>query len=154
MNIRIRNAKSSDLDGILGVFKAAVSHIDEYQYSSEQKAAWLLSVNKREKWLNRIKNQYFILAEKDAKVIGFTSLKDSYLDVLFVDPSFHRLGIASQLYCELENHAIKTENRYIETHASKSAKDFFLSNGFSVLEDNEALIEGHVLNNYLMKKNL
>ena len=155
MDITIRKATSDDLHSILDVFISAISAVKESAYSNNQKKAWQTSVQNHDKWLNRIRNQYFMICELDKQIIGFASIDHkNYLDVLFVDPKFHRKGIASSLYKHIENQARKSDLDYIETHSSLVALDFFQRKGFTLIKEQEVQIQDQRLTNYILRKDL
>ncbi len=96
-----------------------------------------------------------MICELDKQIIGFASIDHkNYLDVLFVDPKFHRKGIASSLYKHIENQARKSDLDYIETHSSLVALDFFQRKGFTLIKEQEVQIQDQRLTNYILRKDL
>ena len=58
-------------------------------------------------------------------------------------------GIASAICGELEKSA---EGKRITTHASVTAKPFFLNRGYRVIKEQEVIRHGVALTNYVMEK--
>ena len=72
-----------------------------------------------------------------------------YLDRLFVHKNHQRQGIATAICDELERAAI---GKQITTHASITAKGFFLRRGYRVVKKQEVMRCGVLLTNFLMEK--
>lgn len=145
------------LSSVLSIFEASILAIDESLYSKAEKEAWICSIKNKEKWLRRLKEQYFVGIEIDEIIRGFASIDtNNYLDLLFVHPDYQRMGLATKLYDNLEAWANKNthEINYIETHASKISKPFFESKGFELLTENEVQIGNQKLKNFIMRKPL
>ena len=59
MQITTRQALPEDLDNILLLFKETIETINAKDYSYEQIRAWSNGAYKKEKWLVKIKEQFF-----------------------------------------------------------------------------------------------
>lgn len=153
MELHISKATEKDLDAILALFESTILHVNAKDYSPSQVMAWAGGVRKRDRWKQKIKEQYFLLACFHKKLVGFASLTQSgYLDFLYVSKDYQRQGIAKALYRELESYAKSHRFPLIETDASITARPFFKKLGFEILQQQQVLIENVVLTNYKMKK--
>ncbi|MFT6478168.1 MAG: hypothetical protein ACJAVP_001304, partial [Spirosomataceae bacterium] len=66
MKFTVRKAITEDVEYLLSCFNSAVINIDAQVYSDEQKRAWVRKGRDNyEKWLQRIENQYFVIAESN-----------------------------------------------------------------------------------------
>lgn len=88
------------------------------------------------------------VAIEDNTVVGFGDIDNTgYLDRLFVHKDYQRQGIASELCNRLENGFVK-----ITTHASITAKPFFLHRGYRLVKEQQVMRNGISLTNYVMEK--
>ena len=72
------------------------------------------------------------------------------MDHLYVKKEYLKIGVGRNLLNILENSCLDM----ITTYASITAKSFFISKGFKVIIENYVQIEGVVLKNYFMRKDL
>lgn len=75
--------------------------------------------------------------------------ESGYLDRLYVRKDYQRQGIASAICDELERFAA---GKTITTHASITAKPFFLHRGYRVVRKQEVIRRGVALTNLVMEK--
>ena len=88
------------------------------------------------------------VAIEDNTIVGFGDIDNTgYLDRLFVHKDYQRQGIASELCNKLENGFVK-----IITHASITAKPFFLHRGYKLVKEQQVMRNGIFLTNYVMEK--
>ena len=72
---------------------------------------------------------------------------ETYLDRLYVHKDYQRQGVATALCNELERGFDR-----ITTHASITAKPFFLHRGYKVVREQQVVRNGISLTNYVMEK--
>ena len=72
-----------------------------------------------------------------------------YLDRLYVHKAYQHQGIASAICDELEHYA---DQNVVETHASITARPFFESRGYMVIQEQGVVRKGVLLKNYRMEK--
>ena len=75
--------------------------------------------------------------------------ESGYLDRLYVHKDYQGQGIASAICDELERFAA---GKTFTTHASITARPFFLHRGYRVVRKQEVIRRGVVLTNFVMKK--
>ncbi|MEM1407434.1 MAG: GNAT family N-acetyltransferase [Bacteroidota bacterium] len=143
-----RKAEESDLEAILILYVKSIQETCKNDYSYEQIEAWTASVEDRDKWLTRIKEQCFILIELADELAGFASLENnSYIDLMYVDPRFQGQGVATRLLREL---LALTNASELTTDASITARPFFEKHGFEVIKENRFKLKGVEIINYQM----
>jgi len=131
--IDLRQALDSDVDKITQLFYDTIQNINIKDYSQEEVDDWSSWHADTDKWLERMHEHYFIVAEIDAKIVGFSSLAhDGYLDLLFVDKDTQGQGVAGALVSEMVQKAIEQNNDLIYSDVSLTAKGFFERKGFIV----------------------
>lgn len=155
MLIAIKQATQSDLDTIIQLFSDTIGVVNAKDYSAEQIRVWKGGASKKEKWLKKISEQYFLIAEIDNMLAGFGSIThDGYLDFMYVSKDHQGRGVASEIYNSLEKFAVKKRIDKIVSDVSITAKPFFEKQGFELLQEQQVAIDGVKLRNYKMQKPL
>lgn len=153
----IRRANASDLDDLLTLFANTIRFINSRDYNPPQIEAWLSSIHDRDRWLDKIKNQYFILFQEEGLVLGFASLDQGrYIDLFYVHKDWQGKGIGSQLLRYLETVALNHSGPHpvLYSDVSKTALPFFQKKGFLMEKKNEINLRGIGLYNFRMKKEI
>lgn len=155
MLIAIKQATQSDLDAIIQLFMETIEVINAKDYSAGQITVCKGGASKKEKWLKKVSEQYFLIAEINNRLVGFGSIThDGYLDFMYVSKDHQRKGVASEIYNSLENFAVKNGISKIVSDVSITAKPFFEKKEFEVLQEQQVDIDGVKLRNYKMQKRL
>lgn len=155
MSLIIRRATASDLDGVTRLFRETIETINSKDYSFEQTEAWKKGALKIERWERKISEQYFLVCEIDRKIVGFGSIThEGYLDFMYASKDHQGQGIASLIYNSLEKFVIEKEVDRIISDVSITARHFFERRGFEVLHEQQVDIDGVILTNYKMQKQL
>lgn len=132
-DILVRQANESDVRDITELFYDTIQNINIRDYSKEEVDDWSSWKVDIDKWLEKMQEQYFVVAEIKNKIVGFSSLApDGYLDFMFVNKDTQGQGVASVLLSEIERKAIQQNNNLIYSDVSLTAKGFFESKGFIV----------------------
>ena len=151
----IREATENDLEAIANLYSETVRAINAKDYTKEQIEVWATGAENLDNWKRHIKEQYFIVAEKDKKVIGFSSITpDGYLDFMYVHKDFQRVGVAKKLLAGIESKANEQKNTEIYSHVSKTAKGFFEKSGYVYSGEKKDPYKGVVFINNIMKKKM
>ena len=152
--IEVRQAVDCDVEKITQLFFDTIQNVNIRDYSQEEVDDWSSWKVDIDKWLVKMQEQYFVVAEINNKIVGFSSLaSDGYLDFMFVHKDFQRQGIASALLTEIENKAIEQKNRLIYSDVSITAKEFFENKGFLVERQQLKKSKQKELINFRMIKN-
>ncbi len=153
-DIKLRQAIDSDVEKITQLFFDTIQNINIKDYSQEEVDDWSSWKSDIDKWLEKMQEQYFVVAEQNNKFVGFSSLaKDGYLDFMFVDKDTQGQGVASALLSEIERKAIEQNNDQIYSDVSLTAKGFFEKNGFVVESQQLKKSKQKELINFRMVKN-
>ncbi len=155
INLRqIKPVKPDDYKEIQQLFVETVTEICSKDYTPEQIEVWVSSVKNTQRWIDIFTQQYVLVAEIGDKIVGIGTLENGdYLDLLYVHKNFQRRGIANLLYAELENEARKQNKTSLTADVSKTAKPFFESKGFTIIKEQNNLIQGVEIINYKMIAN-
>lgn len=149
----IRNAKLDDLIPIQELFVNTIRGICHQDYSPQQIDVWTSSVANKQRWIDKLNSQFFLVAEINNEIVGFASLESNdYLDFLYVHKDHQRKGIARHLYAEIENEALKRKSTGLSSDVSETAKPFFEMHGFNMIVPQNLEINGVIIRNYKMFK--
>lgn len=149
----VRQAQLTDLHEMQRLFVETIEAVCPRDYSPEQITVWTSSIDNKERWINKLTNQYVLLAVVDEMIAGFASLEgDHYLDLLYVHKDFQRQGIADHLFQELLKEAKRRGTTRLESDVSITARPFFEKKGFETVKENRNVIKGVEIVNYHMKR--
>lgn len=149
----VRAFVKSDLDEILELFYNTIHTINANDYNKKQLDSWAVMKPDKLKWLSSLDSNITYVVELNGKIIGFGDLNaKKYIDRLFTHKDYQGIGVASKILSILENKAKILEYDYVYTEASITAKGFFESRGYKVLESQNKYHNGEIFLNYIMKK--
>lgn len=155
MDIDIRQATLEDLPHITSIFRDTIVHINSRDYSEKQIRIWSSEANNTEKWEDRIKNSYFIVAEHRDSIVGFAYLtKGYYFDGLFVHKDFQHKGVGTNLMLIIESKVIDNGYEIIKSDVSITALPFFENQFYDVDKKQMKNLKGLSFENYLVSKAL
>ncbi|HLT33910.1 MAG TPA: GNAT family N-acetyltransferase [Aquaticitalea sp.] len=155
MEIDIRQATLEDIPYISSLFRDTIVHINSKDYSENQIRVWSSGANDIDKWEERIKNAYFIVAEHRDTIVGFAYLtKGYYFEGLFVHKDFQHKGVGTHLMRIIESKVISEGFEIIKSDVSISALQFFENQYYDVEKKQIKNFKGMNFENYLMSKEL
>ena len=101
-------------------------------------------------WDASFREHKTVVAVEDSTIVGFGDMDSSgYLDRLYVHKDYQRRGIASAICDALE---ASVPGKSITTHASITAKPFFLQRGYREVKEQTVVRQGISLTNFVMQK--
>lgn len=148
----IRKYETSDCKFLADLFYNTVHTVNAKDYTVSQLNAWATGNVDLDEWNKSLSEHFSLVAVKDSIIVGFGDIDcTGYLDRLYVHKDYQRQGIASAICDKLEE-AFQVNK--INTHASITAKPFFLHRGYRVIKEQQVIREGISLTNYVMEKQL
>ena len=152
----LRRYRTSDCGEMAKLFYDTVHSVNAADYTEEQLDAWANGKVDLEAWDRSFREHVTVMAVEDRgdaeQIIGFGDMDSAgYLDRLYVHKDHQRQGIASAICDELER-TVKAET-YV-THASITAKPFFLKRGYRVVKEQQVERRGVLLANFVMEKKI
>lgn len=148
----IREYKPADCEQMAELFYNTVHSINAKDYAEEQLNVWATGRIDLQEWNRSFLKHKTIVAIENDEIIGFGDIDNSgYLDKLYVHKDYQGIGVASTICNELEG---SVKGMTITTHASITAKPFFLQRGYRVVKEQKVIRQGIVLINYVMKKRM
>jgi putative acetyltransferase len=156
LNISIRLAKLDDLSEMQRIFVDTISTVCSSDYDEQQIRVWISGVNNTERWEKIMVEQYVIVAEKGDKILGYGTLlnNESYIDLLYVHKDHQGQGIAQLLLDKITKEARRLGQIKLNSDVSKTARPFFVKNGFVQISEQKNIREGVELINYKMTKQI
>ena len=149
-NIQLRAYQSSDCAQLAELFDQTVHTVNARDYTREQLDAWATGQVDLQAWDRSFREHRTIVATVDGMIVGFGDMdRMGYLDRLYVHKDYQRQGIASLICDALER---SVSGRRITTHASITAKPFFLCRGYRVIKEQTVFRCGIAITNYVMEK--
>lgn len=147
----LRKYQKSDLEDILTIFNGTVQAINKKDYTQQQIDQWVQLKPDYEKWHATLDSTYSVVALNRMEVIGFGNISDTgELDYLYVDKKWIGYGIGKMIATDLMNHALNAGAKELTVYSSITAKPFFESLGFELVEQKVQYRNGVMLMNYLM----
>jgi putative acetyltransferase len=151
--ITIRRAKAADVTAITTLFYDTIQTVNAKDYQQKELDEWSASHTATSKWIDRIEEQYFVVAMLGDALVGFASIAaDGYLDFMFVHKDHQAQGIATRLLAVLEDKSKEQQNKLIYVNASITAKGFFEHQGFVVQQEQRIKLQTQELVNFRMTK--
>lgn len=148
--MELREYKESDCSRMAELFFQTVHSVNKNDYNQHQLEAWAPATVDLQKWNKRFLQNRTIVVIDNENIVGFGDIDETgYLDMLYVDKDYQGRGIATMICDRLERYA---NGKTITTHASITAKPFFLHRGYRVIKKQEVIRFGVALTNYVMEK--
>lgn len=146
----IRRYCAADCIFLAQLFYDTVHTINAKDYSLEQLNAWASGKVDLAAWDQSFLSHYTLVAVEKNIRVGFGDMDDTgYLDRLYVHKDFQRKAVATAICDELERSCAGMQ---ITTHASITAKPFFMKRGYIVIKKQAVERNGVTLDNYIMQK--
>ncbi len=148
--MQLREYRTSDCEQLAELFYQTVHSVNARDYTPAQLNAWATGSIDMQEWNRSFLQNKTIVAVENEKIVGFGDMDETgYLDRLYVHKDYQGRGIATAICDKLEQFA---NQKRITTHASITAKPFFLLRGYRVVKEQEVIRCGIALTNYVMEK--
>ena len=146
----LRPYRSEDCGEMAELFYETVHSVNAADYPLAQLDAWAPEEADLAALDASFRAHHTLVAETGGRIVGFSDMDGGgYLDRLYVHRDFQGQGIATALCNALE--AACPAAVYL-THASITARPFFLARGYRVIRAQLVERRGVVLKNFVMEK--
>ena len=145
--MEIRPYRSDDCPALAELFFHTVRTVNRQDYTQAEVEAWADGCVDTARWNAAFLASRTLVAVANGEIAGFANIHPSgYLDMLYVHRDFQHQGIATALCSALE-----ADFSHVTTHASRTAKPFFLQRGYRLLRSQQVKRHGVWLENFIME---
>ena len=153
--MEIRDYQTADTQQIMDLFYETVHEINSQDYSQEQVDAWAPKEMNYEKWRARLSSRITQVAEEDGMIAGFAELEpNGHIACFYCHRGFIGHGIGALLFKAVEARARKLGALKLFAEVSITALPFFEKKGFQVIKEQEVVLRGISMKNYVMEKSI
>lgn len=146
----LRPYRSEDCSVLVTLFHDTVHQICRGDYTPAQLDAWAGGQVDLAAWDRSFLAHDTLVACKDGIIVGFADMDETgYLDRLYVHKDYQRQAVAKTLCSALE---ARNGGPDFTTHASRTARAFFIAQGYHVVRSQRVLRQGQLLTNFVMEK--
>lgn len=152
IKVSIRLYREDDAEALYQLFYDTVHFVNCRDYTLAQCDAWAPKDTNIAQWRQSFLQHYCLVAVKQKEIVGFGDIdrESAYLDRLFVHRDYQGVGIGFMLCTALE----AVVSKPVMTHASITAKPFFMRRGYGVCRRRVVERRGMQLINYVMKQDI
>ena len=148
--MQLREYRPADCERLAALFYETVHLVNAADYTPEQLDAWATGTVDLNAWDASFRAHDTVVAVQGDDILGFGDMDDTgYLDRLYVAAAHQREGIATAI-CDLLEARCGAER--FTTHASVTARPFFLQRGYRVVRQQSVVRQGVALTNFVMRK--
>lgn len=149
----LRPYDQADAPASLELFMRAVRETASKDYTSEQIDAWADEDRDLAEWDRARAAANTQVVELYGQVVGFIDVSEGgYIDMLYVDPNYGRMGVASALLSWAIAEAQAAGANEMSTFASITARPFFAANEFTVDQERAPVVRGVAMTNFRMSR--
>lgn len=150
----IRRYKTGDEKYLARIYHDAIYQLAANDYTQEQLDAWAnppLDIDDP-KHKQRCEAKQPFVNEREGRVVGFIELDpDGHIDCVYVDPTYARTGVVSEIMQEVKKEAQKMNIEKLYVEVSKTARPFFEHHGFVWIRDDVVNTRGVLFDRYIME---
>jgi putative acetyltransferase len=144
----------TDVPVLAAIFQASIEELAAEDYSEAQRTEWAAAADDEEAFGRRLAEALTLVATWEGQPVGFASLKDERIDMLYVDPAATGQGVGNRLCEALEKLAANRGVKHLEVEASDNAAPFFQARGFQAQTRNTVRCGSEWLATTTMRKDL
>ncbi len=153
--MEIRDYQTDDTQQIMALFYGTVHEINIRDYSKEQVDAWAPKELNYEEWERRLSSRITQVVEEDGMIIGFAELEpEGQIGCFYSHKDFIGQGMGTLLFKAVEARARKLGAIKLFAEVSITALPFFEKRGFQIIKEQEVVMHGISMKNYVMEKSI
>jgi putative acetyltransferase len=151
--MEIRRYQSGEENAIWSVYFAATHESNAKDYHPDLLERWAPRDQDMGQWTQRLARTNPFVAIVGGQIVGMAEIaSDGFIDYFYVHPRWQGQGVGKALLATLESEAANSGVNLIWADVSLTAKQFFASKGFRVVEAKTNIIFGHPAPNFRMQK--
>ena len=150
----ILEAKRNDVEQIVSVFHDTIHIVNSQDYTPEEVNAWSPDVPDVKEWAEkRLSTRITFVADDEGIIVGFGELETTgHIDCLYCHHNYQRRGVGAAIFRQIENKARALGLRRLFVEASITARLFFETQGFTIVNQQTVVRRGVELTNFVMEK--
>lgn len=149
----IRRAVPGDAKKTGHLYCNTIKSINNKDYNKRQIEIWISGYDNYDKWIKKIGEQYFYVAEQNKEIAGFASVtSEGYIDFMFTHKDYQGQGIATKLLEVIEKKAAELKLNKLWAVVSITARPFFKSKGFKITRRYTKKVEDVIFHDAEMTK--
>ena len=153
--MEIRRYKLGEEAAVWTVYFAATRESVRSDYHPDLIERWAPHDQDMKAWGERLAQKNPFIAIVDGQIVGMAEIEaDGFIDYFYVHPRWQHKGLGKALLATLEAEAAKAGMRTVFADVSVTARPFFLSQGFRIIEAKSNVVLGHPAPNFRMQKTL
>lgn len=153
--MEIRKFRREDFNIIRDLHEKTVRYVNSIDYTKEQIETWPGISDNYSSLLKSLEKSISYVALINNKIVGFGDINNlGYISRLYTDKDFQGKGIGSALLKKLEEEAMNLGLKEIKLESTTSAKPFYESKGYEVIEKILSNIQGVQHEDWAMVKKL
>lgn len=152
----IRKAKRADAQQIVRVFHDTIHTVNTRDYTTEEVNAWSPDVPDADEWAEkRLPARITFVADDEGTIVGFGELEtNGHIDCLYCHHNCQSRGVGTAIFRQIENEARALGLRRLFVEASITARQFFETQGFTIVNQQTIVRRGVELTNFIMEKHI
>jgi putative acetyltransferase len=153
--MEIRRYKTGEEPAVWNVVFGATHESIARDYHPDLIERWAPRDKSMNEWAARLAETNPFVAVVEGTIAGMAELlADGFIDFFYVHPDWQGKGIGKALLKSLESEAGCLAVKVVFADVSVTAREFFLSQGFRIVEAKSKVILGHPAPNFRMEKRL
>lgn len=153
--MKIRRYLRGEESLIWEVYYCATRESNARDYHPDLIARWAPDDKDMGEWRERLSEKNPFVAIIGEKIAGMAEIESSgFIDYFYVHPRFQGRGVGKALMATIVEEASAQGIDRVRADVSVTAKSFFESQGFEVIESRSNVILGHPAPNFAMRKDL
>ena len=153
--MEIRRYKTGEEPAVWNVVFRATHESIARDYHPDLIERWAPRDKSMNGWAARLAETNPFVAVVEGTIVGMAEIDgDGFIDFFYVRPDWQGKGIGKALLKTLETEAARLRVQVIFADVSVTAKEFFSSQSFRVVEAKSNVILGHPAPNFRMEKRL
>ena len=153
--LTIRKYTPGEESALWNLYHDTIHRVNCQDYTAEQVAAWAPHEIDHQRWRTKIQSINPFVCQSGETIVGYADLQtDGLIDHFFVHHAWQGKGVAKLLFQTIESEAAAANLAKLHAHVSITARPFFQSRGFQLVQQQEVVIGEVALTNFLMEKEL
>ena len=153
--VKLRRFASDDALALIALFRDTIRRVNSRDYDAMHGAAWASDETDPDTWRTRFEGRFAVVAEVDGQIAGFGELEhDGHIDRFYVSADHQRQGVGQTMMNAILGEAERLDVARLHSEVSITARPFFESQGFVVIEAQTVVARGVEFLNYRMERRI